>query len=444
MKNIQLIAFLFNSGVALCGNCFLHAQTKALPVSMDVVPSAKITLPFMEARTAWRFEPQLQYNYGVLVTAPKYFGFKAGNLSAGGSLSKLNSPELSQTVSWSVAQVKPVQLQASLPQTKTFSKPDSLFVQANIGDKKGTFKQASLNAFWNGQSLTASSDLQVSLGQAANLELCITGGVYPYRQSSQSSWFSTSPPYHAGSHFCAGTQLGILGKPAGALFIINTYESPWGKLLFTWRGETYFKFQHFAFNVAGFLNTNDKVITTSDKELSPLGQIRASAQYHFAAGNKHPVLVKTGVGAQADINLAEQEHTLKTNGGFRITGEKLNVYGGTKMNFGMKSGGSDLGVDFTGGSMNAGVSGFIRQFKPELGTKFSFTPDSKKNKWTFTEKLSLKCGWNDKSGVVQLGADADITFTQKNSVNKTDYSFGADVQIRLKWFCLKVEVDVEM
>lgn len=474
MKNIKLITFLFYLALlpfmpaargSLCKS-LLFAQEKTLPFSLDLrtdykykplsgkqdfLSSGKISLPFVELKGAVDWADSKtetnRYNYGLAFNTQKLFkNFEAtvltGNLSASGSISRLNSPELSQTVSWTSSSVKLQKLNASLPQYNVFSKPHSLYAMLSIGDKKGSFNHAEINNFWNGENLTASFDTKFLMLNKTVISFGITGGLYPYKKTNESSWFTKNMPYHEGKHLCALGELCISGKSFDSLFILNAYESPFGKIDFTYRTENYFKFRHFAFNFAAFYNPNNKIITSSQKELSPMAQLRTSGQYQFAAGSRSLLMIKTGFGAQAEINLAEQEHSLMTNGGFQLTGERLSFSFNTKLNFGIKSGNTDITVDFSGGSVNFSTGFFIGALKPQASFVFSFVPNPKKDSWTFTEKTGVGLGYT--SNIIDLNVKGNINLEQKNGQTKRNISGSIGLKLEFDWFSLKFDFDIEM
>ena len=95
MKNIRLIAFLFGLWFAAAVPLCVFAE------SIELNGSAKVVLPFMELRGAVE---KSKWNYGASFSTKHWFSnapvtFKLGNLSAGGSLSKLNSPAIYSSVS---------------------------------------------------------------------------------------------------------------------------------------------------------------------------------------------------------------------------------------------------------------------------------------------------------------------------------------------------------
>lgn len=468
MKNIRLIAFSFNAIVSLVSaagaGIVFGAENKAVPFTVNFrsdyktntnngkesfYASSVVGLPFVQAR--WSSElysrdnnQSQPYNYGVLLNTQKFFPvvpvvFMTGNLSASGSISRLNSPELSQSIGWSAPAVKTNPLKASLPQPLSFSKPQSFFVQAGTGDKKGFFKNMQINAFLNDEALTSSLDLMLGLFNKLDLNLNITGGIYPYGQSKQSSWFNDTPFYHEGKHFCCSSQVNLTGQKFSSLFLLNAYELPQGQLCFTYRGEAFIKFKHFSFNLKGYYNPNQRVITSSQKVLEPLLQLRQNSQYQFITGLKKPLIIKSGFGAQADIKLYSQEHIVKTNGGFHITSEKFNLYGAAKINLKISNKTEDLSVDFTGGSIENSLCGYIGPVKPELTARFSFVPDSKKEIWTYTEKAGINLIY---SGPFYIKGGGNVTFVQKNGELKRTYSGVIDLKLKFDFVSAEVKINI--
>ena len=95
----------------------------------------RISTPISEIRAS--SEPG-NYNFGFLITSAKFikklpFEVKVGNLSAGGSLSRLNSPELSNGTSpFSNGIISVSGLTANLPGYTSFSKTESTFLQLKV------------------------------------------------------------------------------------------------------------------------------------------------------------------------------------------------------------------------------------------------------------------------------------------------------------------------
>ena len=362
----------------------------------------------------------------------------SGNLNLSGSISRLNSPQLSQTFGWATGAVKASSLNVSLPQPGVFSKPQSYFAQVGFGDNKGFFKFMDFNVFWNEQSLTCSTDIKLRFFKTIDTGFCFTGGIYPYNQVEENTWFSKNAFYHEGKHFCSSMQICFSAKSFGALFIFNNYESPFGHIDFTYRGETYFKFKRFSFNVSAFYNPNERLLTSSKKVLDPLLQIRGNSQYQFITGTKRPVIVKSGISAQADLKLNEQEHSIKTNSGFQITGQNTSLNGSAKINLKLKTIEDAMILDFTGGSLQTNAAICIKGIKPELSVKFSFTPDEKKQNWTYSEKIGFNLCCSDE---LEIKGGGSISFEQKNGKTKTNYSAAVSIRFNLRYLTADFRFD---
>ena len=464
MRNIYLMAFLFLLVLAAGGRNLLPAESKTIPFSLDLgtklvteglgakeelTLSQKLSLPFLEFKLAQRPKEKL-YNYGMLLYSDKLtphfpVSLMAGKLTSSGLISKMNSPELGSTVSAGGTEgtggspPKINLLKASFVQSSVYSKPDSFFAELGYADKKGVLRKAGVAGFYDGQTFTSSVDILLNAG-GVKAELCLGGGLYPYGQKKEDSWFCAGPFYHEGEHFCGLGQLSFSYKKLSSLLMINIYESPFGKFEYTWRTENSFGFRRFSFNFAGFLNLNKDVITSSGKTLSPLLQLKGGGQYQFVGGKESPVFIKTAFAAKTDINLTEDLHSLKTAASFKITGEKTNFNLGCKCNFGAKKEIQTVVMDFSNASVEAVLSRYIYSFKPQLKAKVLFEPDSKKQVWTFTEKIGLSCSWYDKKGILSIGGNADVTLIQKNEKNKEAYSAGAYIKLKFDWFSLKVDV----
>ena len=125
----KLILFLLAAGPWLF-TCvaadFFHFDFYADYSAAQQTGSIRLTTPFAELRSANRPE---KFNLGLLFSSVSLYKklpveIKAGNLSASGSLSRLNSPELSNGTSpFSNGIISVSGLSASLPSYSTFSKP---------------------------------------------------------------------------------------------------------------------------------------------------------------------------------------------------------------------------------------------------------------------------------------------------------------------------------
>lgn len=431
MKHIWLIAFLF-----VCGVIAWAQETSA---------TASLSLSFVEARGSIKDD---KWNYGVSVTTQNLLPlfpvtFMAGNLSQSGSISKLNSPALSSCVSaFGGASVKATGLQSSMPGAKSFNKPQSYFLQAGFAPKK-IITSFDINSFYNGDTFTYSSSLKLSPFKKVDVSFCTTGGIFDYQKKKSDSWFLTEDFYNAGEHLCFNNQICVNTKSFSSLFIVGTYGMPSGDFYNTWRSENVFKFKRFTFNLNGFYNGNDLVITSSDKKINPLLQIKTGGKYQFIGGARRPVICATGMNVLANINLADTEHTIKSAFGIKLTSSNLTSQLSANINANVKNQANNLLIDFSGGSVQITNSFYIKQLKTTATGKVTFTPNAKKTSWTFTEKAGLNFEYASPKGIICFGNKNQITFTQKSGQQQNQISFTSSLNARFQFRFCSLDVRLE-
>lgn len=444
MKYIWLIAFLF------MGSLCVWAQKISFRTDYDYykeefVNSAKLSLPFVEARGSVKSD---LWNYGVAVTTQNLtplfpVTFMTGNLSQSGSISKLNSPALSSSVSaFGGTSVKATGLQAVMPAVKSFTKPQSYFAQAGIAPKK-IISGFDVSSFYDGDTFTYSTSLKFSPFKKVDFSFCTTGGIFDYQKKKSDSWFLTEDFYNAGEHLCFNNQICVNTKFFSSLFIVGTYETPFGDFLNTWRSENVFKFKHVTLNLSGFYNGNDLVITSSDKKINPLLQVKTGGKYQFIGGSRWPVICATGMNVLANINLADTEHTVKSSFGVKLTAVNLTSQLSTNLNATVKNQENNLLVDFSGGSVQTTNSFYIKQLKTTASGKFTFTPNAKKTSWTFSEKAGLNFEYASPKGAICFGNKNQITFTQKPEQQVSQISFTSSLNAKFQFRFCSLDVRLE-
>ena len=437
MKHIWLIAFLFNT--ALC----VWAQKISFRTDYDYykeefVNSAKLSLPFVEARGSMKND---LWNYGVAVTTQNLLSlfpvtFMAGNLSQGGSISRLNSPALSSSVSaFGGTSVKATGLQATMPAVKSFTKPQSYFLQAGFAPKK-IISNFDVSSFYDGDTFTYSSSLKLSPFKKVDLSFCTTGGIFDYQKKKSDSWFLTEDFYNAGEHLCFNNQIYVNTKSFSSLFIVGTYGTPFGDFLNTWRSENVLKLKRFTFNLNGFYNDNDLVITSSDKKINPLLQVKTGGKYQIIGGGRWPVICATGMNVLANINLTETEHTVKSAFGIKLTASNITSQISVNINATVKNQENNLLVVFSGGSVQTSNNFYIKQLKTTATGKVTFSPNSKKTSWTFSEKAGLNFEYTSPKGAICFGNKNQITFTQKPEQQVSQINFTSSLNAKFQFqFC---------
>ena len=449
MKNTRLIAFLFY--ITLCGFpgvgsvCRLFAHTTV---------SAKVALPYVEARGSFRSD--LKWNYGAALSTQKLFPklqltLKTGNLSYSGSISKLNSPALSSLSSaFCPGSVRTNGLTAALPQYESFSSVQGYFFETIYKPNK-ILKQISFDALYkidkdNNKDITFSALIKTASFKKVDISFCSTAGVYPYKKKNLTSWFTNEAYYSAGNHFCINNQISFSGTNFSSLFIAGTYQSPFGDFLNTWRTENIIKLKDFSFNLNCFYNKNEEVITSSAKTINPLLQISGGTQYKSTAGKKHPYQITTGINSQADINLNKTNHSFKTVGGIRCSGGDFSgVLSGT-INLNLTKDAEGIKASFTGGALDASGSFYIKDLTAGLSGKFTFTPDSKKTKWTYSEKIGLNFEYEIPNGIVSFSNNNQIVFTQKtdDTKNKIAFTSSLNATVQFRFCTLRVHLEFQV
>ena len=307
----------------------------------DKTAATRVTTPLADIRLANRSGQQ---NFGAAVSTAKLFprlpfSFRVGNLTAGGPLSILNSPELSSGNSpFTQSLSTPGPLTASLPGKTSFSKPVSAFFEISFLPKSG-LPDLTANLWLTPQTPYPVSSLYISQSLFKNkltLSASCTNGIFYYKANTSTSWFLKSPYYPAGSHHCMLLQLSAdmtaPGKSLEGLCNLTTalYESPFGFYQLTWRGDLKFSTKHFDFSAQGFFNPYDEVLTSSEKKLTPSLQSKGGLIFKTPSRLaslllKTPVFLKLGTNAFYRLNLTQTEHPLKVNTGLVFTTGPVNT-----------------------------------------------------------------------------------------------------------------------
>ena len=217
---------------------------------------------------------------------------------------------------------------------------------------------------------------------------------------------------------------------------MNTYQSPFGDFLNTWQTKNTLKLKNFTFNLDAFYNANDEVLTNTDKRIKPLLELDCGGQYQFFTETKNPYLITVGINSQADINLAQKNHTMKTQGNIYYSGGAAKGFLKTGLNFKLTNEADGIKTEFSGGSIESSNSFYIYDFTPTITGKFSFTPDSKKTKWTYTEKIGINFEYEDRGRNITFTNKNQITFTQKTEDSKNKIEFTSSLSAKFVFrFC---------
>ena len=409
-------------------------------VLKDSTVSGKISVPFMELRGAVD-EPlgKQKFNYGLMLTSKPFtplfpVTIKAGNLSAGGSLSRLNSPELSQSISaFGQETAKPLEMTVSLPTDSSFSKPLAFSLQFETGNKQ---RSISGTTFYDSSTITQTLSFKILPVNQLKLALCFTGGIYQYKTTNTTAWF-TQVFYPQGVHLCSNVQLAVSYNKLSSVFSINSYETSQGDFQNTFRLENSIQFKNLLLNLNGYLNYENGILTSSGKNLSPLFQFQAGAQYKFKIPKKKLTII-TGINAQNNISLNKNDNTSKTAAGIKLTGPGFS--GTLTTNNNLKLINKNIPkYEITSGNLKGGFAFSFYDFKTQISTGFYYSADNKRN-WNYSEKLGLNFEY---VGMPDISFNNTLTFSQKKE-NKVLFTSSLNVKAQFRFCSLRVHLEFQV
>ena len=338
MRKLILFTILLAAGPRLF-TCvaadFFHFDFYADYSATQQTGSIRLTTPFAELRSANRPE---KFNLGFLFSSASLYKklpveIKAGNLSASGSLSRLNSPELSNGTSpFSNGIISVSGLSASLPSYSTFSKPAGVFFQIKMNQLVKHPCLLSINLLTSPEFSSPIFSTLISdkyLSNRLTLSASWTCGQFLYEDNYSSSFFLESPAYGEGTHFCCLAQFSAEYKTKKrkqtfyAGFMSAIYESPFGPYTAAWRLDLKASINHTEVFASAFLNQYEELLTSSEKKISPSTQFKAGFVSKMPLFTKHQNLLflKLGINAFSKINLTNTEHPLRLNIGAQITSD---------------------------------------------------------------------------------------------------------------------------
>ena len=338
MRKLILFTILLAAGPWLftCGAAdFFHFDFYADYSAAQQTGSIRLTTPFAELRSANRPE---KFNLGLLFSSVSLYKklpveIKAGNLSASGSLSRLNSPELSNGTSpFSNGIISVSGLSASLPSYSTFSKPAGVFFQIKMNQLVKHPCLLSVNLLTSPEFSSPIFSTLISdkyLSNRLTLSASWTCGQFLYEDNYSSSFFLESPAYGEGTHFCCLAQFSAEYQTKKrkqifyAGFTSAIYESPFGPYTAAWRLDLKASIKYTEVFASAFLNQYEELLTSSEKKLSPSTQFKAGFVSKMPLLTKHqnPIFLKFGINAFSKINLTQTEHPLRLNIGAQLTSD---------------------------------------------------------------------------------------------------------------------------
>ena len=448
---------------------------------------ARFTTSFSDLRLTTRPNKQ---SAGAAVYAGTLFPrlpltVKAGNLSAGGALSTLNSPELTAGTSpFTTSSPATSPLTATLPGYASFSKPVSAFAEASLSPSKkspastqlpltcrlstwlpasgpltSNSPTSSIPASGNvtsGQPTPPITSLQLTLPLKAHgltLSASYTGGLFPYESNATSAWFLKSPYYPQGQHYCALFQFSAQSKKTGSESksqvketAVNLtgglYESPFGFYQLIYRVDEKISTKHIEHFSQIFFNSYDQVLTSSGKSLTPSLQLKTGLLYKSPSKLaslylKQPIFLRTGANLYSKINLTQNEHPVKANAGLQISGEKssqsLSISTeGSLISKSPESWPEDISIKNISSQIKS--SWKAGAFSPALSLNISLPQNSSASP---KYKINASCSYKSKSPKLPITLNAssslNISPTTQNESPLTKLSSTLTLQLQTKY-----------
>ena len=387
----------------------------------------KVLLPFAEIRSSQNFEPEeINYNWGMAIFTPKKFKnfpcqFKAGNLTPGGGISKLNNPALNTSISpFSTAKTDVSIITAGLPGISNYSKPVSYFAELGYINRKNLFSAAKLNCFYNPQSEfpVFSGSQTFSVFKNCSITTALTAGCFTYKENTFNSWFTTTDYYfHQGKHFCMNPQFLIEVPHFKTLFSAATYESPFGELFTIYKTENKLSLGRYTLNLSLFLNEEENLLSANENLIKDTLQTKIGIQANYPVGRKRPVFLKTGFNAYSDVRLNQnnfKDHKFKLAAGAKVTSLLYNFAFTGLANFTCDSSQKTLQSDFNSASFQFSNSWHFTKITPGLTAAVTFSPENHYQSLTTTEKIGLSAAFCKNPKVT---ASSSFSFTQKDGVS---------------------------
>lgn len=397
----------------------------------------KLILPCTEVRFSQKLDNS-NSNFGVLWTLEDVYkkapcSIKCGSLSPGGLYSKLKNPLLTSGVTpFSSPQTDASCLTTSLPSYSNFSKEDSYFFELGYKNRKSVIQDARINYFNSAaDSLEiVSSKIKLAVTKKLNLAGSVCGGYFEYADNESNSWFVNEQYYQQGIHFCTASQLAVTSPVFSSLFSFFLYESPFGYYQNVYRLENKLKSKHFIYTLSSAY-VPEKCITSSDKSLSPLVQVKSGLQYQFLTGHSFPVFVKTGINTFANINLTQEEHDLKIGAGVAVSSLFYSINISTTLNNTVKmTGAGNSQIHFESGNIKIKNSWYIKSFTPTIGASFSYNPSDDYTSFTTTQGYELNFSADTNPSIVLKNK---VTLEAENLLNQgKNYTGSIVVKTRIK------------
>jgi len=348
------------------------------------------------------------------------FQLLCGNLSLGGSLSKLNNPLLSTSSSaFSTGFASIDSFTANLPSYTSFSNPIRFFLQFGNLFKKSAFIHWKVNCFYSPEDEKNAFSIFLNKNFFKNqvkLKGQFSLGTFPYKENSITSWFSDELFYHQGMHLCSNYQLSLEYQKFKTSFLHGIYENPFGGLSSIYRNDNKLSTDHFIFALSTLYNPNSKentIITSSDKILENCFQLRFGLQYKYKIGKSFPIFIKNAFSSYFNLNLCSEEgpHDLRLCAGSQFTCLFTTTSLLLSVNGSLYNKNNTPSYNFDSASIKVQNSAYIWDFTPGFNASITFTPSSDFESLSISSKFGLKLIY---SKFPKISGNASISFNHKD------------------------------
>jgi len=416
----------------------------------DYVLGGKISTSVMEGKLAVNKE---KYNFGISCFSDKItptipVSIKAGNLSAGGMLSKMNNPLLSGPGSPFSTGVSTVSgITASLPGISSYSKPVSSFFQAGYSNRKSLFPKVLVNCWYSpsDSKLAFSGYSETSLfNKKLKLKNAFATGTFPYEEKDSNSWNLSTPYYPEGTHLVSTYSGSFEFWKAYFYFSTACFESPFGTLSETFRSDFKYSGSHFTFSFSGAYNPNDSILSASDQTVKESLQFRTALQYKDRFFIQKPFFYKAGTYLYLNRNIPSEEQSLKLGTGIQTQYDitSLSLAAHIKANLNAENLESPV-LLYDGCSFNLTNTWYFKPITASLSSNVSFNPSSDFSYTTtkLSTNLALDFCRNPK---IHSTSTYSISFKEQEITKQSLYwGFSMDIKFYILTGSIKIALDVD-
>lgn len=427
MKKIWLIAFfLLTYRFAFCGSEFNSSES--VYFEYGKIQFKEIYNPFI-------------YNYALSLDSKNIFKHfqiecKYGNLSASGNLSKLNSPSIYNSVSaFSKASVETAGITSSFSSVKE----NSFFMQNRIDFSSKKIEPIKIQFFYKPENINAFGfDSKINLNNKRKSKLFFSGASVFYDTKEDDfenlPWFNNFNYFRTEKLFCQNFAIGYQDKNFKSIEIMNFYENPDRTFKITFRTENIFINKNNTFNFSFFCNLNDSILTSSQKNLKPLLQLKTGIQRKKLLENENPKLMQTGFNTLINYNILQNNLEIKNALGVSITDRFWN----TNVLLNVNNFYTLLYNDFYNysGSFKINTNVNIKKVKLTLSSVSDFSEDNNFEKINSSEKISVGI---KKYGEVKMDCSYQVKFDFENwHYKKTESLLSCKLSYKQKYFSCSV------